>query len=101
MDDLDHWLSDAFTSWAKLERERRISELQEMLEVAKQAGMIVETDFAVFCRLLVTANGDSDCHPVAVLEPSQISDMLATDWKPAAKLIRLERMLMEAVQVPG
>ena len=98
---LDGWLGSEHAGWADLDDPTRQDALHDMISEAERAGMTVETDYAVFCRVLLDVPGANLRDPCAPLFRPDIAEVLETDWKPAAKLVRMERLLateMETAQ---
>lgn len=88
---IDLWLKDVRPGWSDVSEAKRHADLTEALGAAERAGMIVETDYAIFCQL-VTEPAES---VTSFLRRADIRAVIETDWKPAAKLVRLERLMQE------
>ena len=86
---VDAWLAAHVPDWAALASAPRRDRLSALLARAEAAGMEVETDYALFARIAVTAPGGED----AFLARSDVAAALAEErLTGAAKVLRLRRL---------
>lgn len=63
---------------------------------AVDAGMAVETDYALFARLAIEAPAEDR----EVLEHRDIREVMRQDWPAPSKLVRFERLIHEIWPLP-
>lgn len=82
------WLDGELPAWSQ--SERRLSELQAILQAGHAAGMRVEMDYALFALLLLSSGGD---WPALLSEPIARETMANADVSAPSKLLWLEGRL--------
>jgi len=93
---IDDWIGQDDPVWAGRTDDDRKQTLKYILAKADHAGLTVETDFALFAKLVTERHSDER----AFLEREDVADMIGdSDWNPRSKILRLEVLAAEDFQV--
>jgi hypothetical protein len=82
---IDRWLAEQHASWAEASPATRAPTLREMVDRGERAGMSAETDYALYCDLMVRIGPDWR----AFVESAPAREIAETDVSPPNKLNQL------------
>ena len=92
---LDAWLCDECPQYETTSKSHRDIELEKMLKAAKMADMVVEADYAVFCRLLIGAVFEPNIDFSAPSEDLTVKKIMLQGMSAGDKLLTLENFFNE------
>ena len=85
---IDCWLCEMDPAWARQPAELRLERLRKIMRRAAQAGMDVETDYALFARIALDAEGGERLF----FARDDVEDILRDDCSAQAKILRLDHI---------
>ena len=90
---LDEHLSGDFPLWASASKDIKQSQIQRIIEQGKRAGMRVESDYAIFSQIIVSAYRGTYGDFSSVLWHPDVQSILKQNLSVPDKLLHLEHML--------